>query len=220
VSLETAEVNKFHLDLVNAEVQDPFSVHHVLNGGMHGQKLHFDRILNDSLLFQQWIDITVAKIWDVYSEPPEVIIGVANGANRLARPVAKKLGGRVIGLTSKKIDRSQVILPPESSRRVKARKPDVVLVLDDVGTTGKSAESVALSALDGGAKSVEVLVTWQRREKLERLVGAGITYHSVIYQPLPTYLPEECEAHGFCADGWELVPYGINPQSNNYQEGK
>jgi len=208
MSLDAIEVNKFHLNLVNANIQDPFSIHRVLSEGMHGQKLDFDKILNDSYMFQEWVYITAVKIRDVYGESPEIIIGVANGANRLAGPVAKKLGGSAIGLLSKKIDKKQVILPPESSRRVRTRKPDLALVLDDVGTTGKSAASVALSAREAGAKNVEVLVTWQRREKLEHLIGAGITYNSVIYQPLPTYLPEECEERGFCADGWELIPYG------------
>lgn len=210
MSVDSLRVEVFKVKLLEAGVRDPIGLHHVFTDGGHGQKLHFDTIADDSELFREWATVTADFLRDTYEPLPEVLLGVANGGNRLAIAVAEELGGTVVGLETVKKPK------PAKGTELSARarhiigllKPSLAVVVEDVGTTGSTSLTAATAALEAGADRTEVVNTWQRREKLEYLIGAGVTYHSVIKEVLPTYTAEDCQANGFCAQGWELIPYG------------
>lgn len=191
-------------------VLDPEGTHHEFVSGMHGQKLDFDKIESGSPLYQEWVDVNAAFIKDKYPSIPTFILGVANGTNRLSEDVAPVLGGDVDGLiTEKDEDNSKIIrLTHMADKAIRMVQPELVVVVEDVGTTGSNSVQAAVAAKEAGAKRVEVVTTWKRRRKLERLEEAGIPYQAIIDEPLTTYSPGECEAEGFCARGWEFIPRG------------
>jgi orotate phosphoribosyltransferase len=87
-------------------------------------------------------------------------------------------------------------------------KPELVVVFEDVGTTGSNSVQVARGALEAGALAVEVVTTWKRQPALGRLDEAGIPYRAIIDEVLPTYSPLECQTdpNGFHARGWDFIP--------------
>ena len=206
-----ADVEAFRNRIVDCGfVLDPEGTHHEFNGGMHGQKLDFDNIDERGRLYSQWIEVTTSFIAEKFPKLPEVIIGVANGTNRVALDTARSFDGDVIGLKSVKVreDSKQLYIPTLAARIIAGIEPDLVVVIEDVGTTGGSSVQVAKKALDLGASAVEVVTTWKRREHLEKLDEANIPHHAIIDEPLPTYEPVACQRDedGFCYRGWEFIP--------------
>lgn len=200
------ETAAFRGDLLAAGILDPQGTHHEFVSGMHGQKLDFDRIEEGTDLYEQWIDVNKGFIEGAFPQLPEIILGVANGTNRVARDVGERLC--VPGLaTAKESKGSKVIYLPEAARKtIELAAPDLVVVVEDVGTTGSNSVQAALAAREAGAKNVEVVTTWQRREKLEKLEEAGVAYRAIIKEVLPTYSPDDCEARGFCSFAWKFIP--------------
>jgi hypothetical protein len=192
---------------VLATILDKDGTHHQFGSGLHGQKLDFDLIDKKDPLYEEWIDITESFIRQKYTVLPEVIIGVANGANRIALDTAPRFGGQVFGAVSEKAEPpSRVIrLAKLTSRLITAMRPALAIVVEDVSTTGANSVQVAQQVKSAGARNVEVVTTWQRSPRLERLHELGIVYRTIIHENLPTYQPEECQENGFCANNWELI---------------
>lgn len=192
------------------QVLDREGVHHEFVSGMHGQKLDFDNIQQGTPLYEEWVDANVQFVRETYGEAATVLLGVANGTNRLARDVGARMFGEVVAMPSAKDPENskKLYLPEFAGKLITALTPELVVVLEDVGTTGSNSVQVAQEALNAGAQTVEVVVTWQRREQLERLDEAGIPHQAIIFDPLPTFTPEACavETEGFCARDWEFIP--------------
>ncbi len=200
---------EFKQKIIDSGIVDGEGLHHVFNQGSHGQKIDFDLIDDNSELYDNWVELTAEFIKENYDKMPDVVVGVANGTNRLAISVAEVLGENVEGIvTEKKEGSKRPVLGDEAAERVRAAEPKMVLVLEDVGTTGTSSFSVCESLKDSGAESIEVLNTWQRNDGLKRLDEEAVKYKSVIKEVLPSYPPEECEKSGFCAKGWKLIGHG------------
>lgn len=191
-------------------VIDPERLHHEFNQGLHGQKADFDNIEEGTELFEQWIDVTVDFIQEEYSELPDAVVGVANGTNRVAKPVAKKLGNGTIFLETEKQDASKPVLTKEAKLVVEEFQPIFALIIEDVGTRGTNAVSAANSTLAAGVSRIEVLNTFQRAETLPLLDEAGIVYKSMVKRLMPNFTPDECRTlpEGFCRRQWRLIPYG------------
>ncbi len=192
-------------------VLDPEGEHSEFVSGMHGQKLDFDNIDEKTdPLYTEWIDVNEGFIRDNFPRIPEMILGVANGTNRVARDTADRFEGDVLYLRSKKDKQdSKILYLPEMAKvALSAIKPNLVVVTEDVGTTGSNSVQVAVQALEAGAKEVIVVNTWKRRERLEKLEEAGIEYLPIIDEPLPTFKPEDCVTlvEGFCKRGWIFKP--------------
>lgn len=204
----TTQVESFKDNLIEAGVLDPVGIHHEFVSGMHGRKLDFDKIETGSDLYGEWVDVTTDFIAENYENTPGVILGVANGTNRLALDIGRRFEGLSYGAVSEKDEvNSKVLrLSQAAAGIIKLMKPSFVLVVEDVGTTGSNSVQVAKYALDAGAQEVEVLTTWQRRPQLERLMEAGVPYRAIIDEALPTFSPEECVSSGFCAEGSTLIP--------------
>jgi orotate phosphoribosyltransferase len=203
----TSEALALKENLMSEGILDPEGTHHEFVSGMHGRKLDFDKIDDESELYQQWIDVAAGHIEQNFPKLPEVILGVANGTNRVALDVARKFDGRVLGAVSEKDERNskKLYLSEMAGKLITAMKPEFVVVIEDVGTTGSNSVQVARQALAHGAENVEALTTWQRRPNLERLEQVGINYSSIINTELETYSPDDCEAPGFCAQNWNLI---------------
>ncbi|CAN5441887.1 hypothetical protein BH10PAT3_BH10PAT3_1270 [soil metagenome] len=202
-----ANIEVFKAGILGASVLDPEGTHHEFVSGKHGQKLDFDVIPTGSLLYNEWVEVNVDFITDRHDEA-EIIMGVANGTNRLALDVAARFKGRKLGLVSEKDPENSKILRLGSLARrvIKSFEPELVVVVEDVGTTGSNSVQVAEACLDAGAKDVIVVPTWMRQPRLDRLEDADILYDPIINETLATYTPDECRATGFCAQGWEYIP--------------
>lgn len=192
-------------------VLDPEGVHSEFVTGMHGQKLDFDNVDEKTdALYHKWIDVNEAFIRQEYDPVPEMLLGVANGTNRVSIDTARRFGGEMLGLESRKNpENSKVLhLTALALKVIGALKPALLVVVEDVGTTGSNSVQVAVQAREAGAKAVEVVTTWKRRQRLERLEEVGIPYRAIIDEPLPTFTPEECatDPNGFHARGWEFKP--------------
>lgn len=190
-------------------VLDPAGVHHEFVSGMHGQKLDFDNIEQKTdPLYNQWIDVAVEFIKEEFDPLPEVVLGVANGTNRVALSIARRIEG-VHGLISEKETKNSKTLHLNhmAFTVIRGIRPAHLVVIEDVGTTGSNSVQVALEAKEAGAKEVEVVTTWKRRSQLERLDQAGIPHRAIIDHTLPTFLPQDCASDpaGFCARGWEFI---------------
>lgn len=207
--LEPNAVENFRGRIIDSGyVLDTEGTHHEFVSGMHGQKLDFDNIEDGSPLYAEWVQVTAGYIEEEFPDLPAVIVGVANGTNRVALDTARKFDGDVFGAVSKKReeDSKKLYLPENTSKLIAALQPELVVVKEDVGTTGSNSVQVAKACLEAGAQDVEVVITWKRRQALERLEEAGIAYRAMIDEPLTTYTPEECERAGFCADDWDFIP--------------
>lgn len=204
----TAENFRNHI-IESRYVLDPEGTHHEFVSGLHGRKLDFDLIPDGSELFHEWVDVAAKKIRSLYLSygllrSELLVISVANGTNRVVGPVAQKLRANS-ALTEKDSPRS-VKLTPEAEELIAELKPSVAVVLEDVGTSGTTSATAVEAVRSAGVQRVEALNTWQRREKLEKLIGIKAAYSSIIYEPLPTYTPEDCQTEGYCAQNWEFIP--------------
>lgn len=175
---------------------------------LHGQKVDMDRIPTDDPLFETWVDATAEHISTTYGDKlPEVVVGVANGMNRVVYRVAKELG--VLGLQTVKVRPGVAILEPDKLVDLMELEPEFALILDDVGSTGRTTASVASTVIWARVPRVEVLYTWQRTPELPRLIEIGVAHRAIINTPLPTFTPEECASlpEGFCANDYRLNSY-------------
>lgn len=201
---------EFKQKIIDSGIVDGQGVHHVFSQGLHGQKIDFDLIEDKSELYGEWVDLTTEFITQNYDKLPDIVVGVANGTNRLALSVAEILGDEVTGLVTVKPggSRNQPVLTDESVKKIQDLKPKSALILEDVGTRGTNSASVYRSLQQTGVGSIEVLNTWQRSENLALLDDEGAKYKAVIKDVLTNYPPEECKKSGFCARGWQLLGHG------------
>ena len=195
--------------LIAADMFDPDGVHHEFNQGLHGQKIDLDRVVVGTALFDEWVRLTAEFIEGSYAEPPDVLVGVASGSNRLVQPVSGRLAGKPLALETIKTERSAPVLSEISRVAIQEAQRSFVLVLEDVANRGTNTLSVVRSVQAAGAKRVEVLNTLQRSPELELLRANGISYRSILTHILPNYSETDCREFGYCAHGWRLVPYKI-----------
>lgn len=201
---------EFKQKIIDSGIVDGEGIHHVFSSGLHGQKIDFDLIEDDSELYSKWVELTAEFIKQNYDNLPSAVVGVANGTNRLAVSVAEALGGNVTALVTVKPEgsRNQPILTDESLSQIKELKPESALILEDVGTTGTNSSSVYRSLKQAGVENAEVLHSWQRNDSLLHLDNEGGEYKAVIKDVLTNYTPEECKKSGFCSKGWKLLGHG------------
>ena len=198
------KINELKTRVLSEGILDDETIHHEFVSGMHGRKLDFDKIPTGSELYLLWVDASVDYIKANYPELPSVILGVANGANRLAVSIAAKLGNDTIGLMTEKDTSKSSKFHPSVEDVIRGYKPKFLLIVEDVGTAGTTSATAAQKALEAGAQRVEVLNTWQRSSSLAKLEEADVSYQSVIVDPLPNYQPDDCE---YCKKGVELVEH-------------
>ncbi len=197
-------IEKLKTDVLENGILDSETIHHEFVSGVHGRKLDFDKIPTGSDLYELWLDALVEHIKANYNPLPDFYIGVANGANRLAVSIAARMGNGAIGLMTDKETPKSVRFSTSAADVISSYKPDFALFLEDVGTSGTTSLTGVEKALALGAQRAEVLNTWQRNKKLAKLEEAGVPYQSVIFEPLPSFPPDDCD---YCKAGVEFVPH-------------
>jgi phosphoribosylpyrophosphate synthetase len=203
---------EFRDHIIEAGVLDREGVHHQFARGMHGRKLDFEKIPDDSDLLEEWAEVGALSIQSQYAVREYgklVILSVAEGTNRVVPLIAEKLGTKATALLTEKVSATTVRLSVEAQTEITDINPDLTVVFDDTGTTGSNSATAIIAARLAGAKEVVAMNTWQRRETLEELDKIGADYSAIIYEPLPTYTLEDCFNLGYCAMGWEYIPYAI-----------
>lgn len=189
-------------------VYDPPNVHHELAGGGHGRKLALKEIDESSNLYRLMINTEVEFIDDNYNPLPDVVMGMANSANRIACDVAAEFDN-VVALKTQKDELNRVIPTYAASVALKKLKPSFILIIEDVGTTGKTVAKFAdILETEFKIPKLEVLFTWQRQAELPLLDKRNIPHSAVIKHPLRTYKDKaDCmsDPDGFCAQGVELI---------------
>lgn len=198
------KIQELEAAILSSNVIEGEGTHSEFVTSTHGRKVDMDLILTASELYEQWTDVISSYIQENYETQPTALIGVANGANRLAVSLATKLPNRPFGLMTEKASSKSVKLSVSVADIITQYQPEFVLVLEDVGTSGTSSLTAVKELKAAGAQHVEVLNTWQRTEKLYKLEEAGIPYRSIIKHLLPTYQPEDCE---YCKAGVELIKH-------------
>lgn len=192
-------------------VLDPEGVtHHEFVSGKHGRKLDFDKIVEGTDFYIQWVALYARAIRSIYADQlPDAVVGIANGANRLSTHIAALLGGQVLGLVTTKTSPSSVELDDASAESLRVRRANFIVTIDDVGTTGGTTATAVNHLRDLGVEHIEAVSTWQRSPTLPRLDELDIAYHAVIFEPLPTFSAEECETNpdGYCAQGVPLIAH-------------
>lgn len=202
-------IEVFKSELIKAGVLEQEGSHHEFTNGEHGRKLEFECVDKRSSLFKRWVEVCATDIRDRYGDDVFGVVGVANGTNRLALPIAQALGDAVLPFRTRKISHNKAVLDEVSVPMIKYAAGGLLVVVEDVGTTGGTVltvvEDIRSKEIDG--INVAAQITWQRQPELHALENAGIPYSALINEQLPTYRPEECLASGYCAQGWGLVPY-------------
>lgn len=191
-------------------ILDPEGTHHEFVSGLHGRKLDFDLISTDSPLFKEWVEVVSQSLQQLYPNAnwsQTVLLSVANGTNRLVEPVAKIINSGATALKTEKLTPKSVKLTKHAGQYIRTNKPQLVITIEDVSTKGTTLASAVSAARAAGAKNVEAIDTWQRREKLEELDEIKVRYNSIIKEILPNLEPEECRSKGYCAKGWQFIPH-------------
>jgi hypothetical protein len=191
--------------LIEGGVLDPEGCHHEFAYGAHGRKLDFGLIGEDHTLYAEWVDTNVAQL---RRRPrlPRAVLGIANGTNQLAIDIASDLD--IIALVTRKSSPRAVELSEESvAHLADIHLWDEVTAVEDVGTSGGSTLTGLQCLQAAGYENLSAQITWQRAETLGALATAGITYWSIIHEPLTTFEAAQCEAKGYCAQGWELISH-------------
>jgi orotate phosphoribosyltransferase len=196
--------------LLNADIIDEEGVlHHEFHDGGHGRKVHMDKIDRGSELYNEIVEHSARAI--KHRRPNVgrlVVVGAADGAIDLGFSVARKLPQETtIGLRSEKVN--GIVRITEAAKLVVASfKPELAVVIDDVGTTGKTVVPLAGDLQEAGAEQVEAQYVLQRQETLRYLDEAGFAYYSLVKHVLPTLSRTECMEFGDCSRGVPLVKRG------------
>lgn len=190
-------------------VLDPEGViHHEFVSGNHGRKLDFDKIERGADMYIDWVAIYARAIRAMYPHRrPDAIVGIANGANRLAEDVGHLLS--IQGLKTVKKDAKTVKLNEAAIAAIDDDNIRFALTIEDVGTTGSTTSTAAEDLRQAGVPRIESVNFWQRNPSLPKLETLRIPHAAVILEPLPMFAPDECatDQNGYCAQGISLVAH-------------
>lgn len=192
-------------------VIDPEDVFHVFASGMIGRKCDLDQLPADSLLFRGITEASIGRIKELYPKPPDIILTVANGGNRFV-PILQEHLHRTTSVqeTKKNPSNSDILLSERAKEALQRRNPELVVIFDDLGTTGSTAAKVADKVMSLNVSlRLEVFTPVYRQDRLERLEERDIAYHGLIRitDDLPTYTEKKWLK--FVADREvTLIPHG------------
>ncbi len=177
---------------------------------LHGQKVNVDALKKGSKEFCDTVYTTASQLHAIYGSvmlENTVLVSTANGANRFLQPISQQLG--ITGFETVKVAPGVAHLDTDAYKQIHTLSPELVVVLDDVGSTGATTTRPVEDARCAGAECVEVLYMWQRVPVLPRLEELNVGYRAIINTPMPTYTQQECATlpQGFCSREWDVVPY-------------
>ncbi len=199
---ERIDAFEVHLEQGGIIGDESQRIHQEFKKGQHGIKVDFGHaaIAEGTALFSEWVDVTHDYIEGEYRQLPDGLVRVDSGTNALVGAVIKKFGTHVLDIATEK--KPDIGLTHAARKIITHERPNFLLVLDDVGTTGSTTRSVVDQIERLGVPRVEVLYALQRTVSLPYL--ARVAVQSMIRRPMPTYEPEQCR---YCHEGYELIEY-------------
>jgi len=228
MTTEKANIEKEILEYPG--VCDPGHLHHEFYDGRHGMRLDLGSIHTSSQLYGKLITGQANDLSNIYENGiPKVLISAAERGNQIVHDIADELQDGVIAMTAEKDNRGRALLANFAGRALLRRlRPELILVIADVGTTGKSVRPLVEqlhrnSGLDKSSKQkqqnnvkVDAYFCWQRQARLKNLERSLRNYHKVSYNsyivhPLKIFQNDQAckdDPEGFCANNVELIPYG------------
>jgi hypoxanthine phosphoribosyltransferase len=189
-------------------VLDPEDLHHEFVSGNHGRKLAFDKIEEGTDMFIHWMSVYARAVREMYpTRRPDVVVGIANGANRVARHVGSLIG--VQALETVKLNAKTVVLNDEALAYLDDNEVRFALITEDVGTTGNTSMTAANHLRELGVRRIEVVNGWQRNPSLSVFEENRLPYQAVVNHPLPMFSAEACASDpaGYCAQGVDLIEH-------------
>lgn len=199
--------------LGSPDVYDPHGPHHEFKDGGHGYKVDMEQIPPDSGLFSDLVDTSVHKIRSRLGGIPEVIISIANGGHPWADAIGECFDGESKVIHSEKDGYDQADLNFTGRCALRHVKPQKLLIVDDLGTTGASVMPVYKRVNFGSrlryripSQSVFYIATRQRY--LTHLKYNKVPYDMAVDLGVRTFRDEkQCleDPDGLCQKGVELV---------------
>ena len=153
---------------------------HIERGFDDQNNLH---IRTGTALHEQYIAANVEAIRAQHRILPDVIIGVSGRTNDAARVTAETLDSGAFGLYSAVDTTGKLFLPKLTKEYIETRKPDAIVILDDIGLVGTSAAQIAQQLREcGGAVDADIRVVYALIPEgtLSQLDAVHIDYASVI----------------------------------------
>lgn len=195
------------------DIFDPVDYHHEFSQGLHGRKIDFDRIVEGTDLYDEWVDLTAESL--ALRIPKSfmrhtVLVGVAKRTNPFVHDVAEVISDGVHAIETAKNEMRQPVLTEAAVEALHDIDPVIAIVCEDVITKGTNSSSVALSVHQNRQhrlRVIEVVGTVQRGIP-ERLVTINISYHALIKRLMRDFQPDDCRERGYCAEGSKLISYG------------
>jgi len=193
------------------KVHDVHGPHHEFKDGGHGFKADIEAVLDDQLLTDELVEISVERIVSVSPVIPQVIIAIANGGIPWAEAIGKKLGAKV--METEKDENEDALLAADSRSKLRKLLPESLLYVDDLGTTGASILPVYhqvnfKTRLPKHIQHQSVYYVTARQQRLRRLRSRSIPYTIGVQLDLKTFTNQrECETaeDGLCKNGVELI---------------
>ncbi len=214
------EAAKFeeHLFAPETAAFDPLGVHTEFNQGLHGRKMDMDQIGEGTPLYEDWIHLHTHSLALRYPKgllKRTVLVGTANGTNRIARDTALELDCGAIAVETIKNDGPEglkVELTDEAITTIRNFNPLLAKVMEDAATRGTNSTAAVVSTHQHRPKSLQEIGVENAFERgtLEWLVQLGIPFHSLVIKHMKDLTAKECMRRGPCADGWYLKPYKGN----------
>jgi len=167
--------------------------HFILRSGMHS-----DRYLQSAILLSRphLAELAGRAVADLLrEEEPETILSPALGGLIIGHETARALGVRFLFAERKE---NRFLL----RRGFRLRPGECVSIVEDVVTTGRSAEQVRELAEEKGARVLSVGALVDRSDGKARF---GVPFHAVAKLTLTTYAPERCP---LCRQGLPLSKPG------------
>jgi orotate phosphoribosyltransferase len=157
-------------------------------GRFFGRKFDLDdrRTVTRPDVMERQVPLTAEEINSRYIQEGAgkiALVGVAGRTNRIVGPVAEELKGlaqvEAIFTEDDPENEGEVSLSPEGIIRLGFFLPELVVVVEGIGTTGQKAASAAIAVQEQGFTEVSALITAQREPRLPELEKAGIEYGAI-----------------------------------------
>jgi orotate phosphoribosyltransferase len=150
-------------------------------GRFFGRKFDLDdrRTVTRPDVMERQVPLTAEEINSRYIQEGAgkiALVGVAGRTNRIVGPVAEELKGlaqvEAIFTEDDPENEGEVSLSPEGIIRLGFFLPELVVVVEGIGTTGQKAASAAIAVQEQGFTEVSALITAQREPRLPELEKA------------------------------------------------
>jgi hypoxanthine phosphoribosyltransferase len=194
-------------------VYNPNGPHHEFKDRGHGFKVDMEQIPPGSELFDDLVDRSASMIHERFGGIPRLIISIANGGHPWADAIGESFGSETEVLHTEKDGYGQANLNFAARCALRHAKPQKLVIIDDLGTTGASIMPVYRSVnfasrLRHRIPEQSVFYVATRKPYLTYLKRNKVPYDAAVNLDIPTFSTEEScatEPAGLCRRGIELI---------------